>query len=61
VPPQDGAQKALSRREYLSVMRDSKFCLAPAGMGFATRAAEAVSQARAAIAVVVAQRTPARQ
>lgn len=39
-----GKHKALSQEEYLGVLRTSKFCLAPAGMGFSTRAPEAISQ-----------------
>ena len=31
-------------QDYLEVLRASKFCLAPSGMGFSTRLYEAVSQ-----------------
>jgi hypothetical protein len=39
-----GVHKALPPREYLRVLRASKFCLAPSGMGFSTRTYESVAQ-----------------
>ena len=36
--------KALPPHEYLRVLRASKFCLAPSGMGFSTRTYESVAQ-----------------
>ena len=34
----------MGRQDYLEVLRASKFCLAPSGMGFSTRLYESVSQ-----------------
>ena len=39
-----GVHKALDPRQYLQVLRQSKFCLAPSGMGFSTRTYESVAQ-----------------
>ena len=39
-----GVRKMLAPAEYLGVLRNSKFCLAPSGMGFSTRTYEAVAQ-----------------
>lgn len=39
-----GVHKALPPREYMEVLQSSKFCLAPAGMGFSTRVYEAAVQ-----------------
>jgi hypothetical protein len=38
-----GKHKALPPHEYLEILRSSKFCLAPSGMGFSTRAYETVA------------------
>ena len=39
-----GPRKALDPREYLRVLQQSKFCLAPSGMGFSTRSYESMAQ-----------------
>ena len=39
-----GPHKALDPLEYLRVLRASKFCLAPSGMGFSTRTYESMAQ-----------------
>ena len=39
-----GKHKALPPHEYLRVLRASKFCLAPSGMGFSTRTYESMAQ-----------------
>lgn len=39
-----GKHKALDPKQYLEVLRSSKFCLAPSGMGFSTRTYESVAQ-----------------
>ena len=39
-----GVHKALPPHEYLRVLRASKFCLAPSGMGFSTRTYESIAQ-----------------
>lgn len=39
-----GVHKKLEPKEYLAVLQDSKFCLAPSGMGFSTRSYESVAQ-----------------
>ena len=36
--------KQLAPKAYLRVLRDSKFCLAPSGMGFSTRSYESIAQ-----------------
>ena len=39
-----GKHKALPPQQYLEVLRASKFCLAPSGMGFSTRTYESIAQ-----------------
>ena len=40
---QVGKHKQMGPREYLAVMQQSKFCLAPSGMGFSTRMYESTA------------------
>ena len=40
----EGARAQLGPAEYLAVLQQSKFCLAPSGMGFSTRVYESVAQ-----------------
>ena len=40
----EGVHKKLESAEYLAVLQQSKFCLAPSGMGFSTRSYEAIAQ-----------------
>lgn len=39
-----GVHKKLEPAEYLAVLQQSKFCLAPSGMGFSTRVYESIAQ-----------------
>ena len=39
-----GVHKAMKPKEYLEVLKASKFCLAPSGMGFSTRTYESIAQ-----------------
>ena len=39
-----GVHKRLDPKEYLEVLKASKFCLAPSGMGFSTRSYESIAQ-----------------
>jgi hypothetical protein len=40
----EGAQAQLGAAAYLAVLQQSKFCLAPSGMGFSTRVYESIAQ-----------------
>ena len=51
-----GPHKALPPHEYLRVLRASKFCLAPSGMGFSTRTYESMAQGCVPLIIQVSQR-----